>query len=73
MTNELKQENTWICFLCQTEYGNRLRYCPKCNIACQHSKNLYETSQLKLKKKEDIRNKRYQDFKRRKKREIYQD
>ena len=69
--NEIRQERTWTCFLCQSEHPNTLCYCPKCNIAKLHSNNLFKSAELKKKKKENIRHKRYQDFKKRKKREMY--
>ena len=69
--NETKNPNgerTWTCFLCQTEYKNTLLYCPKCEIARLHSNNLFDTANGKNKKKDTVKRKRHETFRKKKRR-----
>lgn len=39
--NSLVKTGQWTCHKCGCLYPNTMLYCPKCNIARKHSKNMW--------------------------------
>ena len=51
MTIANQIRGTWVCFFCNRKYPNTLLYCPKCNIARKHSRNLQASGDSSSKRK----------------------
>lgn len=49
---------SWECHFCHKIYPNTLCFCPQCNIARQHSKNVRDSDEKAKRRKEGDSNRR---------------